>query len=285
MADGTRPERDPGEEYESNAARRIRAQAQEAAGEEIDAIHEGEAAAGSRLANFWYHHKWKVIIGAFFAFVILIGVTQYASRSNPDATLIYAGPRYITPTGNRAFCSILEGMAGDFNGDGKTYVQLNDVVYYTDTQLAEFEAYCEENNLDMTVDRLANARTSERFTYQVMGGEAPICILSPAQYDLVASSGGFMKLTDVFGEVPEDVAAAAVDDCGVRFADTKLCRFYDAAQIFPDDAILAMRTLPTLSALTGKRRAEAIHEQNLTLFRAMLAFEFPEGFVENAEEP
>ncbi|MBR4895025.1 MAG: hypothetical protein IKZ41_01245 [Clostridia bacterium] len=284
MADGGR--RDPQEEreeYESNAARRMRAQ--ETEGEEIDAIHEGEAATGSWFANFWYHHKWKVILISFFTFVILIGIGQYASRSNPDATLIYAGPRYITPTGNRAFCSILEGMAGDFNGDGKTYVQLNDVVYYTETQLAEYEKFCEENDLDMTVDRLANARTSERFTYQVMGGEAPICILSPAQYDLVASSGGFMKLAEVFDEVPEDVAAAAVDECGVLFADTKFCRFYDAAKIFPDDAILAMRTVPTLSALTGRRRAEAIHEQNLSLFRAILAFGFPEGYEEPAEEP
>ena len=242
------PER---EEYESNAARLIRAREQD--GEEIDTIHEAEAAAGSRLANFWYHHKWKVILISFFAFVLLIGIGQYASHANPDATLIYAGPSYITPTGNRAFCTILEGMADDFNGDGKTYVQLNDVVYYTDTQLEEFENFCEENGLDMTVDRLANARTSERFTYQVMGGEAPICILSPAQYEMVASSGGFMKLSEVFDEVPEDVAAAAVDACGVRFADTKLCRFYDAVNIFPDDAILAMRTVPTLSALTGKR--------------------------------
>ncbi|MCR4905655.1 MAG: hypothetical protein K6A33_06195 [Clostridiales bacterium] len=285
MADDERREKTPEEAYESNAARRLRAEAREEAEEPVDTIHEGEAATGSRLANFWYHHKWKVIIGTFFAFVILVGVSQYASRSNPDATLIYAGPSYITPTGNRAFCSILEGMADDFNGDGKTYVQLNDVVYYTETQLADYAKFCEENDLDMTVDRLANARTSERFTYQVMGGEAPICILSPAQYDLVASSGGFMKLTDVFGEVPEDVAAAAVDEYGVRFAETKFCRFYDAAKIFPDDAILAMRTLPTLSALTGKRRAEAIHGQNLTLFRAMLSFEFPEGFVEGAQEP
>ncbi|MBQ4351429.1 MAG: hypothetical protein II768_09225 [Clostridia bacterium] len=283
MADGDKHNGQNADEYESNAARRMRAQG--TGTEEIDTIHEGEAARGSWFANFWYHHKWKVIITAFFAFVIIIGIGQYASRSNPDATIIYAGPSYITPTGNRALCSILEGMADDFNGDGKTYVQLNDVVYYTDTQLADFEKFCEENDIDMTVDRLANARTAERFTYQVMGGEAPICILSPAQYDMVASSGGFMKLSEIFGEIPEDIAAAAVDDYGVRFADTKLCRFYDAAKIFPDDAILAMRTVPTLSALTGRRRAEAIHEQNLRLFRAMLEFDFPEGFEETPAEP
>ena len=262
----------PGEEYESNAARRLRAQGD--AAEETDPIHEGEEAEGSRLANFWYHHKWKVIIGGFFLFIAVVTTGQYLSRSNPDVTLIYAGPSYITPTGNRAFCQILEGMMEDYNGDGKVYAQLNDVVYYTDTQLEEYTRFCEENDIDSTVDRLANARTAERFTYQVMGGEAPICILSPAQYDMVASSGGFMKLEEVFGSVPE----GAVDAYGIRFSETKLCRFYDAAKIFPDDAILAMRTLPTLSALTGKKKAETIHEQNLKLYRAMVEFEYPAGY-------
>ena len=73
MADDGR--RDPQEEYESNAARRMRAQGQD--DEEIDAIHEGEQATGSWFANFWYHHKWKVIVGGAFLFILITGCCRY----------------------------------------------------------------------------------------------------------------------------------------------------------------------------------------------------------------
>ena len=36
------------------------------------------------LDNFWYHHKWKVIIIAFFAIVIIIGVVQMLSKEDSD---------------------------------------------------------------------------------------------------------------------------------------------------------------------------------------------------------
>ena len=28
------------------------------------------------LDNFWYHHKWKTIIGLFFLIVLIIGTVQ-----------------------------------------------------------------------------------------------------------------------------------------------------------------------------------------------------------------
>ena len=265
---------------ESNAARRLKALG--GAGEE--AIHGEEEAKGSFFSNFWYHHKWKVIIGAAFAFILLTGIGQYARRSDPDVTMLYSGTVYITATENQKLTDILAVMAGDSNGDGKAYVQLNDVVFYTEEQLADYITWCDEHGEDMTIDRMANKQAGDRY-YQQVWSDPLICIFEESQYAEVARSGGFEKLADLFADDPDALAAlgdAVYDDCGVRFAETKFCHFYEAAQIFPEDVLIAVRTLPTMSALTGKKRAEKAQAANIDLFKKILTFEYPEGYDPDA---
>ncbi|MBE6724800.1 MAG: hypothetical protein E7576_06320 [Ruminococcaceae bacterium] len=269
-------------EAESNAARRLRL----TGGEGEDPIHEGEAAEGSFFSNFWYHHKWKVIIGAAFAFILITGISQYAAHSDPDITMLYAGTKYITATQNQKLTDIFETMTEDRNGDGKTYVQLNDVVFYTEDQLAEYTAWCQENGEDMTVDRLANKQANDRYVQQVWA-DPLICIFSESQYSEVARSGGFVKLADLFADDPdslENLGDAAADEYGVRFWETKFCKFYDAAQIFPRDALIAVRTVPTMSALTGRKKAEEAQAANAEMFRRILTFEYPEGYDPEKQE-
>lgn len=276
MADEEKKQAPAENEPESNAARRLRLTGAESG----DAIHEGEAARGSFFADFWYHHKWKVIIGAAFAFILITGIAQYAAHANPDITMLYAGTKYITATQNQKLTDIFESMAEDTNGDGRVYVQLNDVVFYTEDQLADYAAWCQENGEDMTIDRLANKHAYDRYVQQVWA-DPLICIFSESQYREVAMSGGFVKLADLLSGDPgalEALGDAAVDEYGVRFSETKFCRFYDAAQIFPPDALIAVRTVPTMSALTGKKKAEAAQAANAELLRRILTFEYPEGY-------
>lgn len=259
---------------ESNEAKRLRA-----LGEDGGDEHDKGGIKINKAANFWYHNKVKILLIAFFAFVIIVAGGQFLTRSNPDVKILYAGPGYITANENQAFCKILDGMIPDFNGDGKKYVQLNDLIFMSSGQIEEYIAEAEERGEDVAVDRLSNKQTSERFTYEVFGSESVVCILARDQYDMVKNEGGFMTLDEIFdGSVPDDVRGIAVDEYGVLFKDTKLCRFYSGAQIFPDDAVLAMRRLSTLSALTGKKKAEKYHGYSTELFRLMLEFEYPEGY-------
>ncbi|MBQ4353942.1 MAG: hypothetical protein IJC71_03515 [Clostridia bacterium] len=259
------------EAQESNAARRIRA-----LGEDLQENACDEPLEINRWENFWYHHKAKVIIIAAFTFIIGVAVIQFVSRSNPDVSLIYSGPDYITANMNQAFCDVLEGIMDDYDGDGKKYAQLNDLVFMTEEQIAQFEAQMEALGEEGTFDRIANAQASERFTYEIFGSEASICLLAKEQYEMVRAEGGFVKLSELFGE---ELPEGAVDEYGVLFADTKLCRFYDAAKIFPDGTILALRRLSTMSALTGKQKAERMHSRCTDLFKKMLTFDYPEGYV------
>jgi len=263
---------------ESNAARRIRM-----LGEEIGEDTPVEEKEINKWENFWYHHKWKVILAGFFSFVILTAGIQLLSRQNPDVSLMYSGPTYITPNENQAFCDILENMMPDYNGDGDLYAQLNDLVYLTAGQLAVREAQALEKGDTFNLDRTANRQAEERFTYEIFGAEAPLCILAQDQYDMVKGEGGFMPLREMYEGSEYTAPEGAIDEYGVRLKETKFGKFYTAAKIFPEDAILCLRRVPTMSAFTGREKAERKHGYHRDLFRRILEFEYPEGYTEPAE--
>lgn len=263
---------------ESNAARRIRMLGDEI-GEDIP-VEEKEI---NKWENFWYHHKWKVILIGFFSFMAVTASVQFFSRQNPDVNLMYSGPDYITPNQNQAFCDVLENMMPDYNGDGELYVQLNDLVYLTAGQLAVKEAEAMEYGETYAIDRTANRQAEERFTYEIFGAESPLCILAEDQYAMVKGEDGFMSLKELYPEGEYTAHEGAIDDYGVRLKETKFWKFYTAAKIFPDDAVLCLRRVPTMSAFTGREKAEKKHEFHRDLFRRILEFEYPEGYTEPAE--
>ncbi len=255
-------------ENESNEAKKLRMLGQN------DEQKEEEPLKINKLSNFWYHYRFRIIMIAAFAFIIIVAGSQFLSQSNPDISIIYAGPQYITPNQNKAFCEVLQTMMPDYNDDGKKYAQLNDMIFMSGEQMEEYIESVEEEGETAAVDKLSNKQTSERFTYEIFGAESSICILAEDQYESVAAESGFMPLSELFDEIPE----GAIDEYGIRFSETKLCKFYDAAKIFPDDAVIALRRLSTMSVFTGKKKAEKKYEYNKEFFIKMLTFEYPEGY-------
>ena len=261
------------EEYESNAARRLKA----LGGTDVPA--EEEPVEVDRAANFWHYNKVKILIIAAFAVIIAVALAQLIGRQNPDVSILYAGPDYITPNQSEAFSDVLESIMDDYNGDGRKYVQIEDLVFMSDAQILDYLAAAQADNEAASVDNTHNSEIKDRFMFEVFGGEAMICILAEDQYHMVADGGGFMRLADVLGEVPD----GAIDDYGIRFAEMKFAKFYDAAKIFPDDAVIALRTIPTASALTGKQRAERIHGYHEEMFKLIAGWDYPEGYEEKSE--
>ena len=43
-----------------------------------------------KFENFWYYHKWKVIIAVFFVVVFIVCSLQMCSRDEQDITVMYA---------------------------------------------------------------------------------------------------------------------------------------------------------------------------------------------------
>ena len=254
---------------ESNAAHRIRMRGEMEPEEELPELKI------NKWQNFWFHHKVKVIMISIFAFILLVATTQYASRKNPDVYILYAGPDYITANENKSFCESLAKIMDDYNGDGRKLAQLTDFIFMTDSQVEEYYAECEEADEDPFFDLFANNQTSEKYSYEIFGGNASICILAEDQYLEIRAAGGFIPLSELFAETPE----GAYDEYGVRLTETKFYKYYGTANMFPEDCVIAIRKLSTMSALTGRKAGEKKHAYQVDMFKRLINFEYPEGYT------
>ena len=95
-------------------------------------------------------------------------------------------------------------------------------------------------------------------------------------YEKVKHAGGLMPLSEALSEAPD----GALDEYGLRFADTKFARYFSAMDVFPADSVLCIRRVSTMSVFKGQKKTERIHARHLDLFRNIVNFEFPEGYTE-----
>lgn len=254
---------------QSNAAKRL-----QVLGQKEEEPEEIPVEPVSRLSNFWYHHKWKVIITAAFAFIFISLSAQFVGQSNPDIKILYAGPLYFTPNQSSAVSACMYDLMEDYNGDGEKKIIVNDLVYMTAQQMLDAQEAALARGEEFAVNRQSNAQTAEQFTYEIMAGDSLICILAPDQYQNVADAQAFVPLEEIFGYIPE----GAVDECGLRLCDTKFYKYYTAVQIFGEDTVIALKKLTTINKMKGEEM-ELYHTSHRDLFRAIGAFEYPEGYV------
>lgn len=264
------PEGEESSVGESNEARRIRL-----SGESIGEDIKTDDIKVNKVENFFYHNKIAIILTVFFVTVFAILIVQMVRHSNPDVSIIYGGPEYISARQAQDFRSVMESLGDDYNNDGKTIIQLYDFVFMTKDQIEKVTSEPDENGNKVVVDMNVNKSNSDRFSSEIFGVDASLCILSKSQYDMVKENGGFVQLSDIFDEIPE----GAVDEFGILFYSTKLCRFYNAVRIFPEDSVIALRKISTAGAVMGmSEQAKKNHEYGEKLFKKIMAFEYPEGY-------
>ena len=276
MEDNTNKNAPDSGEQLSNAARVLRATESDA-----PAQTEEIPSRGNPIANFWYHHNWKVIVIGVFLFMGITLITQFLHKSNPDITILYAGPDYITANDNRKFCAALSGIMEDYNGDGEKKVLLNDIIYMTSDQIRTAKARADENGDDFAYDQQANAQTAEQFTYEILAGDSLLCFLCEDQYETVRAADGFVPLAEIFDVVPD----SAVDAYGIRLYDTPFAQYFTISHIFPEETIVALRRVTTISQVRGQAKMEKKAAWHRDLFEKIVNFTFPEGYTPETEVP
>jgi len=273
-----KPERDneniEKETIESNAAKVLKARYKE------EEKSEEQIRKGNFWENFWYHHKWKVVMIGVFGFMGITLLVQFLQQSNPDIHILYAGPDYITANQNQKFCRILGDMMEDYNGDGEKKAILSDIIFLSAAQAEAAEAEALQRGEEYAVNWQTNNQTSEQFTYEIMAGDSLLCLLSEDQYKMVLTGDGFVPLSEVFDEIPE----TAMDEYGIRFSETEFCRFYSDAQIFPEDTVLALRRVTSINQIRSPKKMEALHGFHRDLFEKIVQFTFPDGYTETPQQ-
>ncbi len=179
------------------------------------------------IANFWYYYKWFFLLGVMIFIFVVIASVQLFSKSTPDASLLYVGPRSISDRRCGEIISVSqEVMHADYNGDGKKKITLKTVTLSTDYQAlidqpggnqTEFEAYLDYHN-------------------EIVGGDACILLLDPYFFQELADDGALMTLYEIFG----DEAPEAGNDYGIRLDSLPLYS-QQGFSALPPDTMLCMR--------------------------------------------
>ena len=100
----------------------------------------------SKLDNFWYHHKWKVIAIAFLLTVAIIVVVQAASNETEDVVVIYCGSNYLSGNEVEELRLVLNAlMPEDYNGNGSKFTGFAQYQVYSAAEIESIQAETDES--------------------------------------------------------------------------------------------------------------------------------------------
>ena len=101
------------------------------------------------LDNFWYHHKWKVIIITFFAIVVIVGVVQMVNKEKYDVNVTVAThTTYYTENVDAIERALVSLMQTDMNGDGNP----DDICFFFETETSFYFVHMKCNKQASTYE-------------------------------------------------------------------------------------------------------------------------------------
>lgn len=219
--------------------------------------------------NYWYYYKWKVIIAVFFIFVIIVCTVQACSNTEDDVVIIYAGEFLSTslevPNIESALSSVLPE---DYSGDGKKNVSMSMMTVYSEERIKELEETYKDEGLK--ISRPNNDAELAKFQDLIVTGEFNVCLLDPWLYETVKKQGGFAKLEDTLGYLPD----SAVDEYAIKLSDTEFGRYFAGVNKLPEDTYLCLRTPGALQSMFGAKSEK--FDQAVAFVKAIVEFKAPE---------
>lgn len=192
-----------------------------------------------KLDNFWFYHKWKVIVSLASIVLVLIMCLQMCGNQKDDLTFMYAGSAYLTTVPNYTqMLTVFEDvMPEDYNGDGNKRVECAALNIYSEEQIKKRKAEIASGKDLPEYNTHINSQEYTSYNRLMQTGEYSLCLIEKWLYDSVAD-GVFCKLEDTLGYKPD----YAIDSYAVYFWDTDFAKAN--AEIFsaiPKETVLCLR--------------------------------------------
>ena len=218
------------------------------------------------LDNFWYHHKWKTLIIAFFAVVVLVCALQMCGKEDEgDVAILMVGPYgFATEQSGigdlQAFLD--KTLPQDYDENGSKRV---DIVHYTVYSEAQIK---ERQEQDIYVNTANNSDNYQQYVSYLQTGYSSLLFLDPWLAQEL-NNGQLLDISSVLGYVPEGALTRTDADgntvvYGIRLGDTALYRDNIAMQALPKDTVICIAA-PLFSGKTE------IKELRMERAKAMLA--------------
>ncbi len=227
----------------------------------------------SWLDNFWFHNKWKLMIGLFFAIVIVVGAVQIINKEDPDTDVTVATHTiFYAENVDELERTLVSLLPSDYNGDGKKNVQISLYKIYSEKELeaANGAETDEGGNPVIYADPTHNKEQMQQYNSYIMTGQCSVMILSEYLYnELVSRRTEDILLTpmnEVFGEkLPKGVTA---DGYGIKLTETGAYKYLDGLRFLPRDSVICLMRPFVL----GGGNAEERYERGVEYFKAIVEF-------------
>ena len=213
---------------------------------------------GSKLSNFWYYHKWKVIIGAFIVVLVVVCVLQFINKEDSDSSLIIAVPEMIGGEQIEAIDNKLSSfLPSDVDGNGKKFLDVYYYAIYTEEEMEE--ANTAETDTDGAfVAEVSQYYVSEQFKQYssfLSMGECSVMIISEDLCSKLRANDRVLPLENVFGKsLPR---GAMEDGFGVRLGETYLYEYVPEMRLLPEDSVVCLLRAYIMGSSSKKENYEA----------------------------
>ena len=210
------------------------------------------------ISYLYEYYKWPIAIGLVILIGIGIGISQVRRATDPDLSIMYVGPFYLTT----AHQQLLEGqvaslsgeeIAGDYNGDGEFKLSFLDVTvtYLTDADGMRY--LYDEGNSALT-----------RVQTELRVGDSLLYFLDPYYYRQAKADGILQPLE----ELGEAYAADSFDGYGVYIGDLDSYALEGFSRM-PAETVICLRRSPEADAIDYGRSMESWEHHRDLLYRLL----------------
>jgi len=222
----------------------------------------------SKLDNFWFHYKWPVIIGAFFAIILIIGLVQIIGKDDKDNVVVFAGPAQITPNQ----CAQIEQelskiLPDDLSDDDKKSVAFKSYAIYSEEEfkLANEAETLANGQYDTVVTTSQNSANYKDYDDYLQTRECSIYFVSPDRYDNFKTYNQVCHMSEIFGEnIPDGMME---DGYGFMLGQLPLYQI-DAFQVMPANTIVCLLKQPVVGSSSDDETYESMEK----FFKAIINF-------------
>lgn len=194
------------------------------------------------LDNYWYHHKWKTIIIAFFLIVFIVCAVQCGGKApEADVSILIAGPTNFStaPAGTADLEGLLSNcLPTDYNGDGVKNVEIRHYMILSKDQIQKLQGETDENGVPLYVDTATASDSYSNYMSYLQTGEATILILDRWAFEEIKHRN-LVNINTILEDVPEGAIVEEDGRCfGIRLKETALYREQLAFQVLENNQYL-----------------------------------------------
>lgn len=222
--------------------------------------------------NLWYHHKWTIIVVAFFLSVAIVCFAQCTTTPHKDVYITFGGSYTMTSEEKTSVERVFAELSKKTFGEDALAVGVTDYPFYTEEELRALYTDPETGDFNGSAFNSAKgmniARLEELSSY-MMTGECSIWLVNTSVYEAQHMSEKLaVPLANTFATTP----TGAYDEYAIRLGDTAIYQYYEALQVLPADTLIVF----TYPYFMGASSNEQTYAQFKALYKAIIEFEAPQ---------